>query len=130
MAPSKLSTAAVAAAIAMSLLVAGCTAGEQQGASSPSPTAASPSAAPSDTGAPPSDTGAPSPAPAANLPNITILGTGGTIAGTAESHEKIDDDNNFVTGDNLNPQNARILLMLALTKTQDPRAVQGYFDRY
>ena len=35
-----------------------------------------------------------------------------------------------VFGDNLNPQKARILLMLALTRTQDPAAVQTIFDVY
>ncbi|HJV45595.1 MAG TPA: asparaginase [Bacillota bacterium] len=46
------------------------------------------------------------------------------------THEDIDVQNHFVTSDNLNPQKARILLMLALTKTQDPNEIQGYFDRY
>jgi L-asparaginase len=30
----------------------------------------------------------------------------------------------------LNPQKARILLMLALTKTKDPQKIQAYFDEY
>ena len=30
--------------------------------------------------------------------------------------------------DNLSPQKARVLLMLALTKTRDPEALQRYFD--
>ena len=33
-----------------------------------------------------------------------------------------------VLADNLSPQKARILLMLALTKTHDPEALQKYFD--
>jgi L-asparaginase len=33
-----------------------------------------------------------------------------------------------VLADNLSPQKARILLMLALTKTSDPEALQKYFD--
>ncbi len=33
-----------------------------------------------------------------------------------------------VLADNLTPQEARILLMLALTKTRDPEALQKYFD--
>ena len=33
-----------------------------------------------------------------------------------------------VLADNLNPQKARVLLMLALTKTHDPAAIQKYFD--
>lgn len=35
-----------------------------------------------------------------------------------------------VTGDNLSPQKARILLMLALTVTKDPAAIQRMFDEY
>jgi L-asparaginase len=34
-----------------------------------------------------------------------------------------------VLADNLNPQKARVLLMLALTKTREPAEIQGYFDR-
>ena len=33
-----------------------------------------------------------------------------------------------VLADNLSPQKARVLLMLALTKTRDPEALQKYFD--
>jgi L-asparaginase len=33
-----------------------------------------------------------------------------------------------VLADNLNPQKARVLLMLALTKTHEPAAIQRYFD--
>lgn len=34
-----------------------------------------------------------------------------------------------VLADNLSPQKARILLMLALTRTRDPQVLQAYFDR-
>lgn len=34
-----------------------------------------------------------------------------------------------VLTDNLNPQKARVLLMLALTKTREPAGIQRYFDR-
>lgn len=46
------------------------------------------------------------------------------------TREKIDDENKFVTSDNLNPQKARILLMLALTQSQDPQKIQEYFNQY
>ena len=36
----------------------------------------------------------------------------------------------FVSADSLNPQKARILLMLALTTTRDRDVIQSYFDRY
>ena len=34
-----------------------------------------------------------------------------------------------VLADNLSPQKARILLMMAMTRTKDPAELQGYFDR-
>jgi L-asparaginase len=36
----------------------------------------------------------------------------------------------IITADNLTPQKARILAMLALTVTSDPETIQGYFDRF
>lgn len=39
-------------------------------------------------------------------------------------------DQHMVASDNLNAQKCRILLMLALTVTQDPEVVQSYFDLY
>lgn len=36
----------------------------------------------------------------------------------------------MIPGDNLNPQKARILLMLALTKTTDPREIRRMFSEY
>jgi L-asparaginase len=36
----------------------------------------------------------------------------------------------FVVADNLNPQKARVLAMLALTRTDDPAGVQRLFDVY
>ena len=41
-----------------------------------------------------------------------------------------DDKYGFVAADTLNPQKARILLMLALTKTNDPAMIQRIFDEY
>jgi len=35
-----------------------------------------------------------------------------------------------LAADNLNSQKARILLMLALTATQDAKVIQQYFDTY
>ncbi|MEB2359458.1 type II asparaginase [Bacillus pumilus] len=46
------------------------------------------------------------------------------------THEKMDDEHHFVSSDSLNPQKARILLMLALTKTKDPSKVQTYYEKY
>jgi L-asparaginase len=41
-----------------------------------------------------------------------------------------DDRCNFVAADTLNPQKARVLLMLALTKTHDPAEIQRMFCEY
>ena len=41
-----------------------------------------------------------------------------------------DDEFDFIAADTLNPQKARILLMLALTTTDDARAIQRVFDAY
>jgi L-asparaginase len=46
------------------------------------------------------------------------------------THEQIDVDNHFVNSGNINPQKARILLMLALTKTEDSNKIQEYFNEY
>jgi L-asparaginase len=34
-----------------------------------------------------------------------------------------------ILADDLNPQKARILLMLALSATKDPKGIQKYFDQ-
>jgi L-asparaginase len=39
-------------------------------------------------------------------------------------------ERNVVTSDNINPQKARILLRLALTKTTDPKEIQRMFNEY
>lgn len=36
----------------------------------------------------------------------------------------------IVAADNLNPQKARVLTMLALTRSEDPGTLQAFFDRY
>jgi L-asparaginase len=48
----------------------------------------------------------------------------------ARNAEMPDDQLGTIAADNLNPQKARILLMLALTKTQNAQAIQQMFDRY
>ena len=48
----------------------------------------------------------------------------------ARNGEVNDDVYDFVAGDNLNPQKARILLMLALTRTSDTHAIQQMFWEY
>lgn len=48
----------------------------------------------------------------------------------ARNGEVKDDEYDFVTAGNLNPQKARILLMLALTKTKDAKEIQRMFMTY
>ncbi|WP_075831629.1 asparaginase [Deinococcus marmoris] len=49
----------------------------------------------------------------------------GTVAPSPDDFK-----NGYVSTDSLNPQKARILLMLALTKTSDLNKIQDYFNRY
>ncbi|WRG24647.1 type II asparaginase [Helicobacter pylori] len=51
------------------------------------------------------------------------VGSGGVILGEI-------DDRAFITSDNLNPQKARVLLQLALTKTNDKEKIQEMFEEY
>ena len=48
----------------------------------------------------------------------------------ARNGEANDDELDFVAGDNLSPQKARILLMLALTRTTSTREIQKMFSTY
>ncbi|WP_370676002.1 type II asparaginase [Pleomorphomonas sp. PLEO] len=48
----------------------------------------------------------------------------------ARNGEANDDELDFVVSDTLNPQKARILLMLALTKTTDTKAIQTMYYEY
>ncbi|WP_284275958.1 type II asparaginase [Bradyrhizobium iriomotense] len=48
----------------------------------------------------------------------------------ARNGEAKDDEHDFVVSDTLNPQKARILLMLALTKTTDTKEIQRMFYTY
>ena len=41
-----------------------------------------------------------------------------------------DDELGFIAADELNPQKARVLLMLGLTRTADPAALQALFFAY
>ena len=51
--------------------------------------------------------------------------------GTVVANGALDDDAlDFVAADTLNPQKARILMMLALTATNDRRELQRIFDAY
>jgi len=48
----------------------------------------------------------------------------------ARNNEVNDDKRDFVASDTLNPQKARILLTVALTKTRDTKEIQRIFWTY
>jgi L-asparaginase len=48
----------------------------------------------------------------------------------ARNNEVNDDQRDFVVSDTLNPQKARILLTVALTKTKDTKELQRIFYEY
>ena len=53
------------------------------------------------------------------------------MGGVVERNIEIDDDRlGFIAADELNPQKARVLLMLGLTRTSDPRVLQEMFFAY
>ncbi|HEY9278471.1 MAG TPA: asparaginase [Eoetvoesiella sp.] len=62
---------------------------------------------------------------------VVIVRASRTGAGDVMRNVEINDDSHgFVAARDLNPQKARILLMLALQKTCDATAIQAYFDAY
>jgi len=62
---------------------------------------------------------------------VVIVRSSNTGSGIVARNGEADDDKyGFVSGDNLNPKKARILLMLALTKTKDVKKIQDYFWTY
>lgn len=73
-------------------------------------------------------------------PIVWVLSTGGTIAGAGSSSTDLSNYKpGTILGEQLvravpqiahNPQKARILLMLALSKTSDPREIRRIFAEY
>jgi len=62
---------------------------------------------------------------------IAVVRSSRTGGGVVERNVEMDDDAlSFVAADELNPQKARILLMLGLTRTRDPRKLQELFYAY
>ena len=63
---------------------------------------------------------------------IIIVRASRTVAGYVEydSLNELDSKYGLIPSGDLNPQKARILLMLALTKTSDIKVIQNYFDTY
>lgn len=62
---------------------------------------------------------------------VAVVRSSRTGGGVVERNIEIDDDSHgFVVADELNPQKARVLLMLALTQTQDRHELQNFFFAY
>lgn len=62
---------------------------------------------------------------------VTVVRSSRTGGGVVERNIEVDDDRlGFLVAEELNPQKARVLLMLGLTRTQDPRALQEMFFAY
>jgi len=70
-------------------------------------------------------------AAAAARSGVAVVRSSRTGGGIVERNVEMDDDRlGFIAADELNPQKARILLMLALTGTRDPAALQEMFYAY
>lgn len=67
---------------------------------------------------------------AAAKKGIAVVRSSRVGTGVVTPEEKYDGKNNLLAADNLNPQKARVLLMLALTKTKDPKEIARMFRTY
>ena len=62
---------------------------------------------------------------------VTVVRSSRVPTGYTTRDAEVDDSKlGFVTSGTLNPQKARVLLQLALTKTKDPAQIQQYFEQY
>lgn len=62
---------------------------------------------------------------------IAIVRSSRVPTGSTTKDAEVDDAKyGFVSSSSLNPQKARVLLMLALTQTKDPKEIQKIFDQY
>lgn len=62
---------------------------------------------------------------------IAVVRSSRVPTGPVTLDDEVDDDaHHFVASWELNPQKARVLLMLALTKTTDWKEIQKYFEQY
>ena len=62
---------------------------------------------------------------------IVVVRSSRVWTGGATKDAEVDDQaQHWVAACDLNPQKARVLLQLALTKTNDWKKVQEYFDKY
>jgi L-asparaginase len=62
---------------------------------------------------------------------VAVVRSSRTGGGVIERNIEINDDElGFIVSDELNPQKARVLLMLGLTRTREPTALQELFFQY
>ena len=62
---------------------------------------------------------------------VAVVRSSRTGGGVVERNIEVDDDTSgFIAADELNPQKARVLLMLGLTRTRDPHRLQEMFFTY
>ena len=62
---------------------------------------------------------------------VVVVRSSRTNGGIMRRNIELNDDQlGTVASQQLNPAKARVLLQLALLKTKDAKAIQGYFDRY
>jgi L-asparaginase len=62
---------------------------------------------------------------------VVVVRSTRVVSGDVARNAEVDDDAlGFVAADQLNPQKARVLLQLCLTKTADPARIQDAFYRY
>jgi L-asparaginase len=59
-----------------------------------------------------------------------VMTNRGGVGRSTETAARAKEARPLIFGDNLTPQKARILLMLALTTTRDPAAIQQIFEKY
>ena len=59
-----------------------------------------------------------------------VMTNRGGMGRVTETSARAGEKRPLLYGDNLTPQKARILLMLALTKTRDPGELQKIFETY
>jgi L-asparaginase len=70
-------------------------------------------------------------ATAAARGGVAVVRSSRTGGGVVERNIEIDDDAlGLIAADELNPQKARVLLMLGLARTREPAALQQFFYRY
>jgi L-asparaginase len=68
---------------------------------------------------------------AAVAKGVVVVRSSRTNGGIIRRNIELNDDQmGTVASQELNPAKSRVLLQLALTKTKDPKTIQGFFDRY